>query len=261
VPLESELRRAGTYADERYKDARRRYRRRARPVLVGAFGPFVLAGVVVLAVGGHPVTWIAGAVTGAVGAAWIIVRDEPPAYIEHWREGAEGERKTEKALMPLKRSGLRVFHDVQMRYGNYDHVAVGRAGVFLVETKNPNGVVEVRGGVPHIRRRHDPQADKREVQVRTRALSAAADLSKEIKRRTGLATWVQAVVVFWADFPEGVVEDSRCVYIYGPRLRSWMQCRQDCLDQPTVDEIATAVASLSRDGLSRSEAGSWETSR
>ena len=69
-----------------------------------------------------------------------------PQYIQNWREGAEGERKTAKALKPLKRSGLRVLHDVQRRYGNYDHIAIARAGVFLLETKNLKGSVEVRTG-------------------------------------------------------------------------------------------------------------------
>jgi hypothetical protein len=32
---------------------------------------------------------------------WIAVRGSPPAYIENWQQGAEGERKTEKALRRL----------------------------------------------------------------------------------------------------------------------------------------------------------------
>jgi Nuclease-related domain len=48
--------------------------------------------------------------------------------LRNWRVGAEGERATERALRPLERSGWRVFHDVQERYGNYDHIVVGRAG-------------------------------------------------------------------------------------------------------------------------------------
>jgi Nuclease-related domain len=85
-------------------------------------------------------------------------RDAPP-YVESWHEGAEGERKTEQELKPLERAGWRIVHDVQNAHGNYDHIAVSRAGVFLLETKNLRGVVELRGGVPHLRRRLDPEAD------------------------------------------------------------------------------------------------------
>jgi Nuclease-related domain len=249
VSRKAESRRAGAYADQRYKQSRRNYRLKARPILAGVFGPFILAGCAFLVVEGHPLTWVSGMVTGAFAAGWFILRDEPPAYIEHWREGAEGERKTEEALKPLQRSGLRVVHDVQMRYGNYDHIAVGRAGVFLLETKNPKGIVELRAGVPYVRRRLDPDADNREDQIRPRALSAAARLKKEIEQRTGHGIWVQAVVVFWADFPEGVVEDGRCIFIHGPRLQAWMQRRPEFLDQVKVDEIAAAIALIGSNEL------------
>lgn len=240
----AESHRAGAYADERYKKGRRNYRLKARPILAGVFGPFILAGFALLVVEGRPLTWVAGLVTGAFAASSAIIRDEPPAYIEHWREGAEGERKTEEALEPLERSGLRVVHDVQMRYGNYDHIAVSRAGVFLLETKNPKGSVELRAGVPHVRRRLDPEADSRQDRIRPRVLSDAARLKKEIEQRSGQRIWVQAVVVFWADFPEELVEDGRCIFIHGRRLHDWILRRPELLNQFEVDTIAAAVASI-----------------
>ncbi|MHB8235460.1 MAG: nuclease-related domain-containing protein [Solirubrobacteraceae bacterium] len=237
-------RRAGTYADDRYKQGRRNYRLRARWILAAAFGPFIIAGLAVLAVERHELSWIAGAVAGAFAAAWFTIRDEPPGYIEHWREGAEGERRTAKALAPLERSGLHVVHDVQARYGNYDHVAVGCAGVFLLETKNPNGIIDLRNGVPHVRRRLDPQANNREDRIRPRALSAAVHVKKDIEQRTGHATWVQAVVVFWSDFPQGLVEHDRCVFIHGARLATWMQSLPDRLDQTKAQEISVAILEM-----------------
>jgi hypothetical protein len=178
MALKPKAERAGAYAHERYRRGLRNWRSRTRPVFAAVFGPFILAGLAVLIIEGHPWPWIAGAVTGAFSGAWLVMRDEPPAYIENWRAGAEGERKTAKALRPLQRSGLRVLHDVQARYGNYDHVAVGRAGVFLLETKNPKGVVELRNGVPHMRRRLDPDADTRLDSIRLRALAAAVRLKE-----------------------------------------------------------------------------------
>lgn len=195
-------------------------------------------------------TWAAGVATGAFAAAWGVIRDEPPDYIEHWREGADGERKTAEALKPLEQLGLWVTHDVQMRYGNYDHIAVGRAGVFLLETKNPNGIVELRGGVPYVRRRLDPEAHNRDDRIRPRALSAAVRLNEDIAERTGYRSWVQAVVVFWADFPEGVVDDGRCIFLHGSRLQAWMRSRPDAFDQGKADEIAAAVESTAATELS-----------
>lgn len=247
MPIGSNTRRAGAYADQRYKRGRRNYRRRARPIFAVIFGPFILAGFVILALDGHALAWIAGLTTGALGACWFVMRDEPPFYIEKWNEGAQGERKTAKALKPLERSGLQVFHDVQSPRGNYDHIAVGLGGVFLLETKNPKGVVEIREGVPHVCRRLDPDANDREGRVRPRTLSAAARLKAEIEHRTGLRPWVQAVIVYWCEFPEGVVEDDRCVFIHGPRLRSWVTGHPEVLDQLKVDEIAPAIASIADD--------------
>jgi hypothetical protein len=241
---EREPRRAGAYAEQRYKNGRRNYRRKAFPIYAAVFGPLILAGIAVLIVEDHPLTWVAGLVSGACVMGWMVMRDEPPFYIEKWHEGAEGERKTAKALEPLEQSGVRVFHDVQTRCGNYDHIAVGRAGVFLLETKNPAGIVELRDGVPHVRRRLDPNADDRDSRVRPRALSAAAQLKEDIGRQAGGCRWVQAVVVYWSQFPEGLVEHGRCVFLHGSRLQSWMHERLGVLSEAEVDEIAVAIESI-----------------
>jgi hypothetical protein len=241
VSPESEARGAGAYAYERYTQGRSSYRVKARPVFLLGFGPFIVAGSVFLFIEGHPYTWAAGLVTGALATAWLLIRDEHPAYVENWREGAEGERMTAEALKPLQESGLNVVHDVQMQYGNYDHIAVGPSGVFLLETKNPNGIVELRDGVPHLQRRHDSKADNRDDRVRRRALSAAWRLHSDLEQRTGHRIWVQAVVVYWSDFPEGLVDDGRCIFIHGPRLEAWMRDRPEKLDQVKVDKITAAV--------------------
>ena len=187
--------RAGVYAERRYRRGLRRWRAKTRPLFISAFGPFIVAGVAVYFIDGHRLVWLAGLVTGLLVGAWIALRDSPPHYVENWHDGAEGERKTEKALGPLEREGWRTFHDVQARYGNYDHIAVGPAGVFLLESKNLMGTVELRDGVPHLRRRLDPEAEVSFGRVRPQPLATAARLKEEIERRSGQRTWVQAVVV------------------------------------------------------------------
>lgn len=244
MPANLKANAAGAYAHARYKRGLSNYRHRARPIFALIFGPFILAGVALLVINGHPVPWLAGAMTGAFATAWIALRDEPPAYIANWREGAEGERKTAKALRPLQRSGLRVFHDVQARYGNYDHIAVGSAGVFLLETKNLNGTVEIQIGVPVLSRRLDRDARTRLGEIRPRALSAAATLKGDLERCTGHRTWVQAVVVFWSDFPQGLVDDGRCVFVHGSRLRAWLAEHPERLDHGKAGQIASAIPQI-----------------
>lgn len=252
---------AGAYAEQRYRDGLRRWRSKARPILLATFGPLMLGGLVVLALDRHLLSWCAGATTGVLLGAWIALRESPPAYIENWHEGAEGERKTEKALAPLIRSGWSIVHDVQARYGNYDHIAVGPAGIFLLETKNLGGIVELRDGVPHLRRRLDPDADMRLDRIRPRALAAAANLKEDIQRRTGQRTWVQAVVVLWSDFPEGLVDDGRCIFVHGPRLHALIHGRPNRLNPQDVEKIATAIADIAESDPADNTAKSEEELR
>lgn len=59
---------------------------------------------------------------------------------------------------------------------------------------------------------------------------------------------MQAVVVFWADFPEGLVEDGRCVFVHGSRLREWMEGRSERLGEVDVEAIAECVAGIGEEG-------------
>jgi hypothetical protein len=55
---------------------------------------------------------------------------------------------------------------------------------------------------------------------------------------------VQAVVVFWSEFPEGCVADGRSVFIHGSRLAEWMARRPHQLDPRDVDDVYAAVEVL-----------------
>ncbi len=233
---------AGEYAQRRYERGLRSWRAKNRRLFAIFFGPLALTGAIVLVLGGHAFAWCAGAVSGISLGAWITLREEPPFYIERWLQGAEGERKTAKALKPLQRSGLlHVVHDIQTRYGNYDHVVVSEAGVFLLETKNLNGIVVRRDGVPHLLRWHDPDAHAPLKRIRSHVLSAAVQLKHDIEQRTGHCPWVQAVIVFWADFPEGIAEHGRCVYVHGTRLRAWLEGQQSKMSAASAERIASAI--------------------
>lgn len=126
---------AGVYAEDRYRRGLRRWRAKIRLVCLAISGPLIVVGIGLFFAEGHFLSWFAGGLTVLGVSAWVELRDTPPSYIENWRDGAEGERKTEKALRPLERAGWRIVHDVENGYGNYDHIAVARAGVFLLETK------------------------------------------------------------------------------------------------------------------------------
>lgn len=236
--------RAGGYAEQRYREGLRSWRAKVRPIAVAIFGPFVAAGIAVLFLEGHQMSWLAGLATGAFFGAWLAVRETPPHYVENWRIGAEGERKTEKALRPLERAGWRAFHDVQNGHGNYDHIVLGPGGVYLLESKNLAGIVGITDGVPHLRRRLDPRDDKPWGPIPRYARASAAGLKEAIEQRTGRRTWVQAVVVFWSEFPEAFVESDKCVFVEGSRLCAWLQSQPERLRDADVEEISAGIAAL-----------------
>jgi hypothetical protein len=243
--------RAGAYAEGRYRRGLRDWRSRTRLILAACFGPFIVAGLVGLIIAGHIAAWTAGAMFGLGAALVIAVRESPPWYIEKWQVGAEGERKTEKVLKKLEQSRWLVAHDVACARGNYDHIVVGPGGVFLLDTKNLQGIVHMRDGNPYLRRRSDPEADESCAWIRSSALAGAARLHYELKRRAGHSPWVKAVVVLWSEFEEdeGLYEDEKekCVFVHGSRLHEWITSRPDMLDLATNEELATEIQAMAAD--------------
>jgi hypothetical protein len=67
----------------------------------------------------------------------------------NWRRGAEGEVRTaERLARRLKGRGVVVLHDrsIPGRRANIDHLAIGPAGITVIDSKNYEGKVVVRGG-------------------------------------------------------------------------------------------------------------------
>jgi len=76
--------------------------------------------------------------------------------------GATGEEQVGGLLDGLADGEWRVMHDVTLGHGNVDHVLVGPAGVFTVETKSHPGPVRV--GRVHGRTLSQAQAQRRAVE-------------------------------------------------------------------------------------------------
>ena len=109
-------------------------RRRARRVLLGAA---LVAG---LAVSRVDVTSGVALALVCIAVVWIRRRGDG-----RYRAGVVGEEATASALEPLERRGFTVLHDLGVpgRRENIDHLVIGRAGVFVVETKKWAGEVTI----------------------------------------------------------------------------------------------------------------------
>ena len=148
---------AGASAQRRFdtQESRRRARLRGRWVgvlLVGALG--AMGGAAVAAV--LDVQMVLFAVPGA--ALPVLRLLATPQHIDAWRSGAAGERAVGARLEKLRAAGIRTLHDrrVPGRRTNIDHIAVSRAGVFVIDTKNVAGkVTSTRDGLRVAGRRRD----------------------------------------------------------------------------------------------------------
>ena len=93
-----------------------------------------------------------------------------------WERGAAGERATAKALDSLPSQSWVVLHDVRWPgrpFANIDHVAIGPGGVFVIDSKNWSGSVELAGDVL----RQDGRSRARElVSARESAAAVARQL-------------------------------------------------------------------------------------
>jgi Nuclease-related domain len=107
-----------------------------RAGLVAACG---LAGQQLTAHAALPRPWLAGLLAAASGA-WRL-RFRPSQPTRAWRDGARGERATARRLHRLQRHGYTVLHDLQVpgSHANLDHLAIGPAGVFVIDSKRYRG--------------------------------------------------------------------------------------------------------------------------
>jgi len=205
----------------------RAYRRRLRSSLLIVVAP--MWAITLVLVETRPIDWwsfMAGAIGTSAAALFVFLRDEPPRHIVNWRLGAEGERKTEKALLSLERRGWTVEHDIEQKQGaNLDHVVTGPPGVFLLETKNLAGTITFEDGALVAHQFDDPDEVYRYRTLASRLRGQAKELSARLRQETGRRAWITAVVVIWGHFPEGRIEHENVVYIPGDQLATWLTSR------------------------------------
>jgi hypothetical protein len=72
----------------------------------------------------------------ALAAGWRL-RFRPSPDARAWRRGAVGERRTARLLAGLERHGWAVLHDLAVAgsRANLDHLVIGPAGVFVIDSK------------------------------------------------------------------------------------------------------------------------------
>ena len=213
--------RAGRGARKTYSAASKRWRKRVfrGPHVITAL---LVAAIVVLIIAVPGDGWIvvAGAGLGLLLGVYLTLLESPPGYIENWRTGAEGERRTARTLAPLRRRGYKLLHDLPDRRSpkfdsksNLDHVVVSSAGVFLLDSKLLGGAVSIKGETVRVQRRDDEEESYDLWWLARTMRGRARRLQEDIEQATGIRS-VLPVVVFWNEFSAGLVEREGLVFVW-----------------------------------------------
>jgi hypothetical protein len=234
-------RKPGEYAMDRFRRRRRAWLARVwwRILLVAA-ALVTAIGVLGLIMPAQirPLFWAAG--FGGTFVLLVALVEFGPAHIESWRVGAEGEGRTAKVLRPLTRSGWVLINDVPAKRGNYDHILIGPAGVFLLETKDLSGAVSVRHGVLSVQHAGDETDRYERSNVGPRVRGAAAQLSNLLRTDQG-RVWVQPLVVLWAKFDQRSIINDHVAWVRGDALADVLAARPARLSAAEVAQISEAL--------------------
>jgi hypothetical protein len=152
-----------------------------------------------------------------------------------WRKGADGERVTGWWLGRLP-DGWFSFHDLPIAEGgtNIDHLTIGPAGVFTINTKNLSGEIVVTSTtLTHDGHRTDflPKASQE-------ALRAGRLLSTAIGRPVEVRGLLAILADEWT-----IVERPTDVFVGGPRgVKHWMLGQPSILRSSDVIVLAAAAS-------------------
>jgi len=167
----------------------------------------------------------------AVVAGWgLRFRSSPDAIA--WRRGAAGERRTARLLGPLERQGWAVLHDLAIpgTRANIDHLVVGPGGVFVIDSKQYRGRLQLDPSGRLWHRRY-PLAPT------LQAVSFEADQAAVVLPDPGLAA-VPIVAVHGAQVPWGKVVVHGVPVVAARRLPSMLRALPPVLGPERVAWLA-----------------------
>ena len=167
----------------------------------------------------------------AVAAGWGL-RFRPSPEAVAWRRGSAGERRTALLLGPLERHGWAVLHDLAIpgSRANIDHLAIGPGGVFVIDSKQYRGRLQLdpSGRLWHGRSPLAPAL---------RAVSFEADQAAMVLPDPGLAV-VLIVAVHGAQVPWGKVVMAGVPVVAARRLPSMLRALPAVLGPERVAWLA-----------------------
>ncbi len=167
------------------------------------------------------------------GVPLLVVQLKISTGIAARELGAEAERWTADELDKLDPRQWKVFHDVPVRWGNVDHVAVGPGRVYAIETKFTTAKGRFREGFAQ------------------QAAKQATRLSEELSSQ-GVDRQVVPLLVIWGNGVADTLKhkpeldkSSQTRIVAGATATDWLERMSKAADRFTVDWSATrAVRTL-----------------
>ena len=164
----------------------------------------------------HPIVTTVIAVLLCAYAVLVFYRTRPE--LRNLRLALQGEKVVGEQLERLREIGYEVFHDIAAESFNLDHVIVGPAGIFTIETKTwskpkDGGVLTCEGG----ELRFDGIACDFDRDPLTQARHQATWLRNLLKSSTAETFHVRPVILFPGWFIEPPSKPSD-VWILNPQL-------------------------------------------
>jgi hypothetical protein len=237
-------RQAGGRAERHYRELRKQWRRDHRKVFL-IFGLMTLAmfiAMLTLAALMPRYTFLAGVGAGAFFGALVVFRDTPPSWIERYREGAQGEQLTAREIVKLLPRGWVVLSDLHRDKANIDHVLIGPAGVFVLDSKNLNGTVETSGDQLRLTRAGQDRPDYTTDQWASKVRGQAWHVNELLRERRRTRIWVSGVVVLWAKYPQQHAVGNKMQYVHGPHLIAWLREQPPKLSELQVKDLSQTLS-------------------
>jgi hypothetical protein len=193
---------------------------------------------------------VEGGLLALVGTSWwapILLVSVVPLYVLSTttllgglldpvalRRGIDGEERVAEILAELEPNGYRAIHDLDIGRGNADHVLVGPAGVFVIETKDWGGrFYPVRGRLMFNKR----AANEVVGQVRAAAVAVTRRLE-----RAGIDARVQPLIVSTrARVHRSPLRIGAVTAVEADGLPSFVRARPGSMDS---DAVARAMAAI-----------------
>lgn len=156
----------------------------------------------------------------------------------------DGEKAVGQFLETLREKGYRVFHDIVTDSFNVDHVLVGPAGVFTIETKTRSKPIRGKTEIDFDGETLKVGGYAPDRDPIVQALAQAAWLKRLLTESTGKVIPVRPVVLFPGWYINDSRQNKRDLWVLEPKaLAIWLGNEKTVL---APDEVAMASQHLSR---------------